>query len=72
MTGTGSETWKDVVQQALRRLGGEASLAVINAEVAGHPKCATNPTWRDTIRRVVRQYKIFEPLDPSKRTGIYR
>lgn len=72
MTEPGSETWKDVVEQALRRLGGEASLTAINTQVEGHPKCATNPTWRDTIRRVVRQYKIFQPLDPKKRTGIYR
>ena len=65
-------TWREIVERAIRELGGEASLAQINAKVAGHPKCATNPTWRDTIRRVVRQYKIFEPLDPKKRTGIYR
>jgi hypothetical protein len=65
-------TWKDVVEQALRQLGGEASLAAINAKVEGHPKCATNPTWRDTIRRVVRQYKVFEPVEPKKRTGTYR
>lgn len=63
--------WKDVVREALLALGGKAHLGQINEKVAGHPKCATNPTWRDTIRRVVRQYKIFEPVPPS-RSGVYR
>src|SRR5207245_1524598 len=31
----------------------------------------TNPTWKDTIRRVVRQYAIFQPLPPN-RSGLYR
>ena len=64
-------TWKDVVADALRELGGQAHLSEINERVEGHPKTATNPTWRDTIRRVVRQYKIFEPVPPD-RSGIYR
>ena len=63
-------TWKDVVADALRELGGQAHLAQINEKLEGHPK-TTNPTWRDTIRRVVRQYKIFEPVPPD-RSGIYR
>jgi len=67
-----TETWRDVVAKAIRDLGGEASLKAINAKIEGHPKCETNPTWRDTIRRVVRQYKIFVPIDPKKPTGIYR
>ncbi|HID63773.1 MAG TPA: hypothetical protein EYP49_13700 [Anaerolineae bacterium] len=64
-------TWKDVVADALRELGGQAHLSEINKQVEGHPKTTTNPTWRDTIRRVVRQYKIFEPVPPD-RSGIYR
>jgi hypothetical protein len=64
-------TWKDVVSDALRELGGQAHLSQINAHVGGHPKTATNPTWRDTIRRVVRQYRIFEPVPPD-RSGVYR
>lgn len=52
-------------------LGGEGHLSDINNIVEGHPKTETNPTWRDTIRRVVRQYKIFEPV-PPQRSGIYR
>ena len=64
-------TWKDVVAEALRDLGGEARLRDINERVASHPKTDTNPTWRDTIRRVVRQYAMFEPVPPA-RSGVYR
>jgi hypothetical protein len=64
-------TWKDVVKDALLELGGEGHLDDINKLVRTHPKTRTNPTWRDTIRRVVRQYAIFEPLPPA-RSGRYR
>ncbi len=67
----GTLTWKDVVAEALRQCGGQAHLAEIYARVEGHPKTATNPTWRDTIRRVVRQYTIFEPV-PPERSGVYK
>lgn len=64
-------TWKDVVKDALLELGGQGHLSEINKIVEGHPKTKTNPTWRDTIRKVVRQYKIFEPV-PPERSGIYK
>jgi hypothetical protein len=64
-------TWKDVVKEALLGLGGQAHLSEINEKIEGHPKTRTNPTWQDTIRRVVRQYKIFQPVPPA-RSGIYR
>lgn len=64
-------SWKELVVQTLGELGGQAHLSQINAKLEGHSKTATNPTWRDTIRRVVRQYKIFEPV-PPERSGIYR
>ena len=64
-------TWKDVVRDALLELGGQGHLSQINKIVEGHPKTKANPTWRDTIRRVVRQYKIFEPV-PPERSGIYK
>lgn len=64
-------TWKDVVRDALLELGGQGHLSEINEKVKGHPKTKTNPTWQDTIRRVVRQYKIFEPV-PPERSGIYK
>ena len=64
-------TWKDLVKDALLELGGQAHLSEINKKIEGHPKTKTNPTWRDTIRRVVRQYKIFVPVQPE-RSGIYK
>jgi len=64
-------TWKDVVKDALLELGGQGHLSEINKIVEGHPKTKTNPTWKDTIRRVVRQYRIFEPVLPE-RSGIYK
>lgn len=64
-------TWKDLVRDALLQLGGQGHLSEINKIIEGHPKTRTNPTWRDTIRRVVRQYKIFEPV-PPERSGVYK
>lgn len=66
-----SQTWKDVVRAALEQLGGQGHLQDINEIVRTNPKTKTNPTWKDTIRRVVRQYAIFEPV-PPQRSGIYR
>jgi len=65
------QTWKDVVAKALEKLGGQGHLSQINGIVEGHPKTTTNPTWQATIRRVVRQYSIFEPVPPTN-SGIYR
>jgi len=65
------QTWKDVVREALTELGGEAHLRQVNDVIKNHPKTRTNPTWKDTIRRVVRQYAIFQPV-PPERSGIYR
>jgi hypothetical protein len=59
------------VKQALRDLGGSGHLSEINQKVESHPRTTINPTWRDTIRRVLRQYKDFEPL-PPERSGRYR
>lgn len=64
-------TWKDIVRDALLELGGQGHLSEIYKIVEGHPKTKTNPTWQDTIRRVLRQYKIFEPV-PPERSGIYK
>lgn len=64
-------TWKDVVRDALVELGGQGHLEDINKLVKTHFKTRTNPTWKDTIRRVVRQYAIFQPVPPN-RSGLYR
>jgi hypothetical protein len=64
-------TWKDLVAQTLAELGGEGHLSDISRLLDGPPKTLTNPTWQDTVRRVVRQYGIFEPIPPD-RSGRYR
>ncbi|KPK89400.1 hypothetical protein AMJ80_09840 [bacterium SM23_31] len=65
-------TWKDVVKSALFKLGGQGHLSEINGIVEKNPdakiKIQKNITWQATIRRVVRQYKIFEPLGK----GVYK
>ncbi len=66
-----SISWKELVVAALLEAGGEAHLSQLNHLIEGHPKTAFNPTWRDTIRRVVRQYSTFEPVPPD-RSGVYR
>jgi len=64
-------TWKDIVKAALVELGGQGHLNEINRIVETNPRTSINPTWQDTIRRVVRQYKIFEPVPPD-RSGVYK
>lgn len=71
MTRTEQASWKEVVAEALSALGGEAHLSQIYDRLKDHPKTTSNPTWRDTIRRVVRQYNVFEPV-PPERSGVYR
>lgn len=60
-----------MARDALIKLGGQGHLREINKVIRGHPKTKTNPTWEFTIRRVVRQYSIFQPLPPA-RSGRYR
>ena len=52
-------TWKDVVKEALSKIGNSGHLDEINSQIEGHGKTETNPTWRDTVRRTLQQYNIF-------------
>ncbi len=61
-------TWKDVVREALSKIGNSGQLNDINSQIAGHPKTETNPTWRDTVRRTLQQYSIF--YQEEKGSGI--
>ena len=63
-------TWKDVVVEALQRLGGEASLKDIAAIAQQDPKARDNSKVREKVRQVVRSYKMFETA--VERSGIYR
>jgi hypothetical protein len=62
-------TWKDVVKEALVGIGSSGHLDDIYSKIKGHPKTATNPTWRDTVRRTLQQYSIF--YQEEKGSGIW-
>ena len=51
---------KDVIKEAMKRLGGSVQLADLYESIARHPKVATNPTWRATTRRTLQQSPEFE------------
>jgi hypothetical protein len=65
-------TWKQLVANTLQELGGEASLKAITASLKNNPLRPKTPTWDATIRRVVRQYNIFEPFKTGKGEAGYR
>jgi hypothetical protein len=62
-------TWKDVVKEALSKIGNSGHLDDINSQIDGHLKTETNPTWRDTVRRTLQQYSIF--YQEEKGSGIW-
>ncbi len=49
-------TWKDVVYEVMRSLGGESSLEDIYREVEGHRKTEANPHWRDKVRQTLQMH----------------
>ena len=63
-------TWKDVVVEALRHHGGEASLKEITEFALNDPKAETNTKVKEKVRQVVRAYSIFET--PVEGSGVYR
>jgi hypothetical protein len=67
-----SVSWKQLVVDALRYLGGAASLKDITAVVGTNPARPDTRTWDATIRRVVRQYNIFEPFRTQNGLAGYR
>src|ERR1043166_6337848 len=67
-----SITWKQLVADTLQNLGGEASLKEITAKLKKNPNRPQTATWNATIRRVVRQYNIFEPFKTPQGEAGYR
>lgn len=63
-------TWKDVVADALRELGGEAHTTQIAEIAKKHPKAVTNSRVDEKVRQVVRAYSIFESIEEG--SGEYR
>lgn len=63
-------TWKDVVTDALIKLGGQGSLKEITEIALKDPKGKKNTKVREKVRQVVRAYKIFET--EVEGSGVYR
>lgn len=59
-------TWRDVVEDALRSLGGEATLRDIYAAVEPRRR-SPNPHWRDKTRQVLREFTCtFSRVDDKR------
>lgn len=59
-------TWESLVVRVLQEVGGEAYLSDIYEVICRHPKTATNPTWKATVRRTLQQAAL--PVD----RGVWR
>lgn len=65
-------SWKDLVAETLKSLGGAASLKAITGALEKNRQRPQTATWRATIRRVVRQYSVFEPFQTGDGLAGYR
>lgn len=66
LSGTDGLTWKSACERALRRLGGEASLQSIYAEIE-HRRPSRTEFWREGIRRTLRTYTdAFRAVDVGR------
>lgn len=66
MSAGGGPIWKNVVDHALQRLGGEATLKQIYDEVEG-ARPTSNKFWREKIRQTLRVYDDrFQPLGDGR------
>ena len=54
-----SATWRDVVYAVMQKIGHDAPLGAIYAEVEGHKKCETNSEWKAKIRQTLQQSDKF-------------
>jgi uncharacterized cupin superfamily protein len=61
----GAETWRDVVLDALKGLGKEATLAELYEAIENHPKARGRAHWRAKIRQTV-QTDLFERTGPGR------
>ncbi len=65
-------SWKDLVAETLDKKGGEATLREITESLRDHPLRPETRTWQATIRRVVREFKMFEPFTTPEGLVAYR
>lgn len=59
-------TWRSVITDALRNLGGKATLREIYAAVEGVEKVQTNPHWRAKVRQTLARAGV-----PRAERGLY-
>lgn len=59
-------TWRDVVQSALEKLGGNAKLKELYSEIKNHRKTTTNKNWKAKIRQTVQNYEDFNRVNRGK------
>jgi len=52
-------TWRDLVKAVLSKLGGNANLEAIYAEIDGHEKCKENPHWKEKVRQTLQLNQMF-------------
>lgn len=62
-----SATWRDVVYAVLSKIGKEASLEEIYAEIEGHEKTHSNSNWQAKVRQTLQQSNLFVHVD----TGVW-
>jgi hypothetical protein len=59
------ETWREIVADTLRSLGGTARLADIYDRLEKHPKAQANKHWRAKIRQTLQRLGL-EPVAPAQ------
>lgn len=64
----GLQTWRDVVQSALEKLGGVATLEEIYGEIEGHKKCKSNVNWQAKVRQTL---QIGEKDFTNRKRGVW-
>jgi len=69
-TARNSGTWRNIVDQALRSLGGQAELAALYETISqsASDKMAQNPNWKAKVRQTLQIHPAFEPAD----RGVWR
>ena len=59
------QTWREIVADTLKALGGSARLAEIYDRLENHPKARANQHWRAKIRQTLQRLGL-EPVAPAQ------
>ncbi len=58
-----SSTWRDVVYAVLKKIGRNATLEEIYAEIDGHDKTKNNNNWQAKVRQTLQVSNLFTHVD---------